>query len=104
MPFLDVLCFSFLFRTGNVNHPTDKLTNTVVEILPEGSESEYKKVGEFDQEGVASAELAPDTGRVQALKIRVLKELETWVLISEVRSRMNLLYLFPNEKFSTLPN
>jgi hypothetical protein len=41
-------------------------------------------VGEFNKEGLASAEVGADIGKVSILRLKVLKESSNWVILSEV--------------------
>lgn len=76
---------SFLFRSGNLNHPDDKFFDTVVEILPEGAkDDEYVKVGEFSTEGLATGEVDQKISKVKILRLKVLKESSSWVILSEI--------------------
>ncbi|KAA0190762.1 hypothetical protein HAZT_HAZT005093 [Hyalella azteca] len=101
----DELCFVFtepvlithyLFRSGNVEHPSDRFYKTTVEVLPEKSPapgavlykasntSGYLIVGMFDELGVAEGSVAAGVGRVKAVALRVQAESDNWAIISEV--------------------
>ncbi|KAL3879091.1 hypothetical protein ACJMK2_031405 [Sinanodonta woodiana] len=85
----------FLFRSGSMQHPDDKFLNTTVEILPEFVISEtdettvtnkkatYVVVGEFNKAGVAKGDIAPVYGKIQSIRLRVLQNSQSWVLLNE---------------------
>ncbi|KAL4230383.1 hypothetical protein ACF0H5_010765 [Mactra antiquata] len=76
---------SYLFRSGNVNHPDDKFKNAVVEILKNGAkDDEFEKVGEFGEDGLAEGTLPDNLGLVKAIRLKVLKGSDNWVILSEV--------------------
>ncbi|WAR00110.1 MGT4B-like protein [Mya arenaria] len=76
---------SFLFRSGNEQHKEDKFMDTNVEVYVEGTpEDTYKKVGEFDADGIANGTIPPQTGKVKKLRLKVQRDLENWVVLSEV--------------------
>jgi alpha-1,3-mannosylglycoprotein beta-1,4-N-acetylglucosaminyltransferase A/B len=37
-------CSSYLFRSGNAEHPSDRFYNTSVEVLPESSHTSLSKI------------------------------------------------------------
>ncbi|XP_076035211.1 alpha-1,3-mannosyl-glycoprotein 4-beta-N-acetylglucosaminyltransferase a isoform X2 [Oratosquilla oratoria] len=100
----DVLVFNFdppvaasgyLFKSGNVEHPSDKLYNTTVEVLPLKQQSwiyeKYKVtddkfviVGAFDDMGVAEGTLDSALGDVIALRLHVHAESDNWAILSEI--------------------
>uniref|UniRef100_A0A8C6WUP8 Alpha-1,3-mannosyl-glycoprotein 4-beta-N-acetylglucosaminyltransferase A n=1 Tax=Neogobius melanostomus TaxID=47308 RepID=A0A8C6WUP8_9GOBI len=63
----------FLFRSGNQEHPGDKIENTTVEILPVSFEK-----------GVAEGAVDPSLNPVVALRLSVLKDSAVWAILSEV--------------------
>jgi len=89
----------FTFKSGNIEHPGDILTNATVEFLPEetysrrkvGSSSEpvfvdtdYLLVGKFDKEGLAGGVMKEPLQVVREVLIRVLYDIkDNWVIISE---------------------
>lgn len=76
---------SFLFRSGNSNHPDDKFRNTEVQVLTEGTKDDaYVGVGEFDDEGMAQGDIDENMGKIAVLRLRVVKESSTWVILSEI--------------------
>uniref|UniRef100_A0AAQ5WZ83 Alpha-1,3-mannosyl-glycoprotein 4-beta-N-acetylglucosaminyltransferase A n=1 Tax=Amphiprion ocellaris TaxID=80972 RepID=A0AAQ5WZ83_AMPOC len=89
----------FLFRSGNQEHPGDKIENTTVEILPvsesglqtkekyKRSEDRFYRIGQFEK-GVAEGAVDPSLNPVLALRLSVLKDSAVWAILSEVsRSR-----------------
>ncbi|XP_038611053.1 alpha-1,3-mannosyl-glycoprotein 4-beta-N-acetylglucosaminyltransferase-like protein MGAT4D isoform X2 [Tachyglossus aculeatus] len=92
----------YLFRSGNAEHPGDKLFNTTVEILPaekadllkislengdkfdnEATENEYFKIGAFEN-GIAEGTVSPTVGKIKALRLTVLSNSPVWALLSEI--------------------
>lgn len=82
---------SFLFRSGNAEHPSDKFLNTTVEALPlvssamNATSDGYVVVGQFNSAGVAKGNVA--LGRIKALRLHVHSDSDNWAILSEVRSR-----------------
>uniref|UniRef100_A0A8D3DLC0 Alpha-1,3-mannosyl-glycoprotein 4-beta-N-acetylglucosaminyltransferase A n=1 Tax=Scophthalmus maximus TaxID=52904 RepID=A0A8D3DLC0_SCOMX len=80
----------FLFRSGNQEHPGDKIENTTVEILPVLNKEKYKRtedrfyrIGQFER-GVAEGAVDPSFNPVLALRLSVLKDSAVWAIVSEV--------------------
>uniref|UniRef100_A0A7N6BAI7 Alpha-1,3-mannosyl-glycoprotein 4-beta-N-acetylglucosaminyltransferase A n=1 Tax=Anabas testudineus TaxID=64144 RepID=A0A7N6BAI7_ANATE len=102
----------FLFRSGNQEHPGDKIENTTVEILParvgetppqspptahplslslshtryKRTEDRFYRIGHF-QKGVAEGAVDPSFNPVIALRLSVLKDSAVWAIISEVSQK-----------------
>uniref|UniRef100_A0A665U689 Alpha-1,3-mannosyl-glycoprotein 4-beta-N-acetylglucosaminyltransferase B n=1 Tax=Echeneis naucrates TaxID=173247 RepID=A0A665U689_ECHNA len=88
----------FFFRSGNIEHPGDKLFNTSVEVLPfdaltEGrdktpkyqrTEDGFIRIGMF-QNGIAEGEVDPTFGPLEAMRLSVMTDSPVWVILSEVR-------------------
>ncbi|KAK4288346.1 hypothetical protein Pmani_038619 [Petrolisthes manimaculis] len=86
----------FLFRSGNVEHPSDRLYNTSVEVEPvrvprtlpsslKRTKDGYVVVGEFDDMGVAEGTVdAASLGVVKALRLSVHVESDNWAILSEI--------------------
>ena len=94
---------SFLFRSGNVEHPGDILVNATVELLTVESEnthrnmfdfdsqsknpyddSDYITVGSFNRNGVANGKVPDNVGLASEIRIRTLTAVkDNWVIISE---------------------
>uniref|UniRef100_A0A672GLH4 Alpha-1,3-mannosyl-glycoprotein 4-beta-N-acetylglucosaminyltransferase B n=1 Tax=Salarias fasciatus TaxID=181472 RepID=A0A672GLH4_SALFA len=94
----------FFFRSGNIEHPGDKLFNTSVEVLPfdniqaekealtEGrdktpkyhrTEDGFIRIGNF-QNGIAEGEVDPSFGPLEAMRLSVLTDSPVWVILSEI--------------------
>ncbi|NWT79397.1 MGT4B acetylglucosaminyltransferase, partial [Lanius ludovicianus] len=91
----------YLFRSGNVEHPGDKLFNTTVEVLPademlrkelvdNGSKFNYPatkdgylKIGAFEN-GIAEGSINRSIGRIQAIRLSVSSDSPVWAILSEV--------------------
>uniref|UniRef100_A0A669CTX1 Alpha-1,3-mannosyl-glycoprotein 4-beta-N-acetylglucosaminyltransferase A n=1 Tax=Oreochromis niloticus TaxID=8128 RepID=A0A669CTX1_ORENI len=69
----------FLFRSGNQEHPGDKIENTTVEIL---CACLFKRTGQFEK-GVAEGAVDPSLNPVVALRLSVLKDSAVWAILSE---------------------
>ncbi|XP_063776447.1 alpha-1,3-mannosyl-glycoprotein 4-beta-N-acetylglucosaminyltransferase-like protein MGAT4D isoform X1 [Pseudophryne corroboree] len=84
----------YLFRSGNIEHPGDKLFNATVQILPlekvnsvpQGSqidEDGFIQIGKFVN-GIAEGEIGSSFGKIKAIRIKILKESPVWALLSEI--------------------
>uniref|UniRef100_UPI00398F1C51 alpha-1,3-mannosyl-glycoprotein 4-beta-N-acetylglucosaminyltransferase B-like n=1 Tax=Pristiophorus japonicus TaxID=55135 RepID=UPI00398F1C51 len=94
----------YLFRSGNVEHPGDKLFNTTVEVLPadksefekkslhnnnikypkyKETEDGYYRIGAF-RNGIAEGEVDASIGKIEAIRLSILSESPVWVLLSEI--------------------
>ncbi|KAG9348669.1 hypothetical protein JZ751_028986, partial [Albula glossodonta] len=86
----------YLFRSGNQEHPGDKIENATVEILPQtdvGRQTKEKyrrtadkfyRIGQFEK-GVAEAAVDPIFNPVVALRLTVVQDSSVWAILSEVR-------------------
>uniref|UniRef100_A0A7N8Y700 Alpha-1,3-mannosyl-glycoprotein 4-beta-N-acetylglucosaminyltransferase A n=1 Tax=Mastacembelus armatus TaxID=205130 RepID=A0A7N8Y700_9TELE len=93
--YLPVSVERFLFRSGNQEHPGDKIENTTVEILPASevglqtkekykrTEDRFYRIGQFEK-GVAEGAVDPSFNPVVALRLSVLKDSAVWAILSEV--------------------
>ncbi|XP_036620898.1 alpha-1,3-mannosyl-glycoprotein 4-beta-N-acetylglucosaminyltransferase-like protein MGAT4D [Trichosurus vulpecula] len=98
----------YVFTSGNVQHPGDILSNTIVEILPEnetdflsnllrnGSKFDYEatshgffKIGTFEN-GVAQGIINPAVGKIKAFRLTVLSDSPVWAMVGEVNERPDL--------------
>ncbi|NXC99883.1 MGT4B acetylglucosaminyltransferase, partial [Certhia familiaris] len=91
----------YLFRSGNMEHPGDKLFNTTVEVLPvdetlrkesvaNGSKFNYPatkdgylKIGAFEN-GIAEGSISQSIGKIQAIRLSVSSDSPVWAILSEV--------------------
>ncbi|XP_068961514.1 alpha-1,3-mannosyl-glycoprotein 4-beta-N-acetylglucosaminyltransferase-like protein MGAT4D isoform X2 [Petaurus breviceps papuanus] len=92
----------YVFTSGNVQHPGDKLFNTIVEILPEnevdflsnlprnGSKFDYEattngflKIGTFEN-GVAQGIMNPAVGKIKAFRLTVLSDSPVWAIVDKI--------------------
>uniref|UniRef100_UPI00358E2ECA alpha-1,3-mannosyl-glycoprotein 4-beta-N-acetylglucosaminyltransferase B-like isoform X2 n=1 Tax=Myxine glutinosa TaxID=7769 RepID=UPI00358E2ECA len=93
----------YLFRSGNVEHPGDKLFNCTVEVLPALNDAgkatlrdvreqstSYKRtddgffrVGAFVN-GLAEGAIDPSFGQINSVRLSILTDSPVWVLISEI--------------------
>nr|XP_029503460.1 alpha-1,3-mannosyl-glycoprotein 4-beta-N-acetylglucosaminyltransferase A isoform X1 [Oncorhynchus nerka] len=85
----------FLFRSGNQEHPGDRIENTTVEILPfletgpktkekyKRTEDRYYKIGQFEK-GVAEGAVDASFNPVVALRLSVIKDSAVWAILSEI--------------------
>ncbi|NWS59553.1 MGT4B acetylglucosaminyltransferase, partial [Chunga burmeisteri] len=106
----DYISFTFLnplkvekyfFRSGNMEHPGDKLFNTTVEVLPanemlrkelidngskfnySASKDGYLKIGAFEN-GIAEGNISQSIGKIQAIRLSVNSDSPVWAILSEV--------------------
>ncbi|XP_019389923.1 PREDICTED: alpha-1,3-mannosyl-glycoprotein 4-beta-N-acetylglucosaminyltransferase-like protein MGAT4D [Crocodylus porosus] len=96
----------YLFKSGNIEHPGDKLNNSTVEALPadetellkksadNGSKYNYQrtkdgylKIGIFEN-GVAEGIISPSVGKIQAIRLSIHSNSSVWVLLNELFIRM----------------
>ncbi|NXT08757.1 MGT4B acetylglucosaminyltransferase, partial [Prunella fulvescens] len=91
----------YLFRSGNMEHPGDKLFNTTVEVLPademlrkelvdNGSKFNYPatkdgylKIGAFEN-GIAEGSINQSIGKIEAIRLSVTSDSPVWAILSEV--------------------
>ncbi|XP_044515747.1 alpha-1,3-mannosyl-glycoprotein 4-beta-N-acetylglucosaminyltransferase B [Gracilinanus agilis] len=94
----------FFFRSGNIEHPEDKLFNTTVEVLPfDNPQSDkealqegrgatlryprtpdgYLQIGSFSK-GVAEGEVDPAFGPLEAVRLSIQTDSPVWVILSEI--------------------
>ncbi|KAF1382732.1 hypothetical protein EPR50_G00116500 [Perca flavescens] len=85
----------FLFRSGNQEHPGDKIENTTVEILPvsepgpktkekfKRTEDRFYRIGQFEK-GVAEGFVDPSFNPIIALRLSVVKDSAVWAILSEI--------------------
>ncbi|NXF21873.1 MGT4B acetylglucosaminyltransferase, partial [Rhodinocichla rosea] len=66
----------YLFRSGNMEHPGDKLFNTTVEVLP-------ADVRAFEN-GTAEGSIDQAIGRIEAIRLSVTSDSPVWAILSEV--------------------
>uniref|UniRef100_A0A8C7UQJ2 Alpha-1,3-mannosyl-glycoprotein 4-beta-N-acetylglucosaminyltransferase B n=1 Tax=Oncorhynchus mykiss TaxID=8022 RepID=A0A8C7UQJ2_ONCMY len=79
----------YFFRSGNIEHPGDKLFNTSVEVLPfdvslatiHPIHSQY--IIMFHN-GIAEGEVDPTFGPLEALRLSVITDCPVWVILSEI--------------------
>ncbi|MEE6461481.1 hypothetical protein FKM82_001299 [Ascaphus truei] len=91
----------YLFRSGNIEHPGDKLFNTTVDVLPaeqttsrekladglQKHEDGFIKIGKF-LNGIAEGEIIPSIGKIKAIRLKILSPSPVWALISEIFIKM----------------
>uniref|UniRef100_A0A8D0F217 MGAT4 family member D n=1 Tax=Strix occidentalis caurina TaxID=311401 RepID=A0A8D0F217_STROC len=84
----------YLFRSGNMEHPGDKLFNTTVEVLPADvslsfptvihtTKDGYLKIGAFEN-GIAEGSINQSIGKIQAIRLSVNSDSPVWAILSEV--------------------
>ncbi|XP_024116203.1 alpha-1,3-mannosyl-glycoprotein 4-beta-N-acetylglucosaminyltransferase B [Oryzias melastigma] len=94
----------YFFRSGNIEHPGDKLFNTSVEVLPfdniqaekealteakdrtpkyHRTEDGFIRIGTF-QNGIAEGEVNPTFGPLEAMRLSVVTDSPVWVILSEI--------------------
>ncbi|NXK34786.1 MGT4B acetylglucosaminyltransferase, partial [Piprites chloris] len=91
----------YFFRSGNMEHPGDKLFNTTVEVLPADemprqelvdtgnkfnfpvTNDGYLKIGAFEN-GIAEGSISPSIGKIQAIRLSISSDSPVWAILSEV--------------------
>ncbi|XP_041869775.1 alpha-1,3-mannosyl-glycoprotein 4-beta-N-acetylglucosaminyltransferase B isoform X1 [Corvus kubaryi] len=94
----------FFFRSGNIEHPEDKLFNTTVEVLPfdslqsdkealqegRGAVVKYRRtadgyiqIGSFSK-GIAEGEVDPYFGPLEAIRLSIQTDSPVWIILSEI--------------------
>uniref|UniRef100_W5M098 Alpha-1,3-mannosyl-glycoprotein 4-beta-N-acetylglucosaminyltransferase A n=1 Tax=Lepisosteus oculatus TaxID=7918 RepID=W5M098_LEPOC len=85
----------YLFRSGNPEHPGDKIQNTTVEIMPvseagletkdksKRTEDRFYRIGQFEN-GVAEGTVDSRFNPVAALRLNVLRDSAVWAILSEI--------------------
>ncbi|XP_020848470.1 alpha-1,3-mannosyl-glycoprotein 4-beta-N-acetylglucosaminyltransferase A [Phascolarctos cinereus] len=88
---------SYLFQSGNPEHPGDILINTTVEVLPfKGEELEisketkdnqledgYVRIGKFEG-GVAEGMVDPHLNPISAFRLSVIQNSAVWAVLNEI--------------------
>ncbi|OXB59430.1 hypothetical protein ASZ78_004789 [Callipepla squamata] len=113
------LCHRFFFRSGNIEHPEDKLFNTTVEVLPfdslqsdketlqEGrgtavryhrTADGYIQIGSFSK-GVAEGEVDPSFGPLEAIRLSIQTDSPVWIILSEVCPNLTFSGVAPRVDF-----
>ncbi|XP_018426881.1 PREDICTED: alpha-1,3-mannosyl-glycoprotein 4-beta-N-acetylglucosaminyltransferase B-like, partial [Nanorana parkeri] len=84
----------YLFRSGNIEHPGDKLINTTVQVLPaekvtnlpqdlQIDEDGFIQIGKFIN-GIAEGEINSVLGKMKAIRLKIITESPVWALLSEI--------------------
>lgn len=95
--FLLFIVCRYLFRSGNTEHPSDRLYNTTIEVLPESLPenspiwSTYNStadgfliIGNFNALGIAEGSVEPQIGSIKEIRLHVHSDSENWAILSEV--------------------
>uniref|UniRef100_A0A8C3JSB0 MGAT4 family member D n=1 Tax=Calidris pygmaea TaxID=425635 RepID=A0A8C3JSB0_9CHAR len=87
----------YFFRSGNMEHPGDKLFNTTVEVLPAdvslskfnypATKDGYLKIGAFEN-GIAEGGVSQSIGKIQAIRLSVNSDSPVWAILSEVSMKV----------------
>ncbi|XP_023067192.1 alpha-1,3-mannosyl-glycoprotein 4-beta-N-acetylglucosaminyltransferase A isoform X1 [Piliocolobus tephrosceles] len=94
---------SYLFHSGNQEHPGDILLNTTVEVLPFKSEGleisketkdkrledGYFRIGKFEN-GVAEGMVDPSLNPISAFRLSVIQNSAVWAILNEKQSFLRL--------------
>ncbi|NWX96464.1 MGT4B acetylglucosaminyltransferase, partial [Nothoprocta ornata] len=91
----------YLFRSGNMEHPGDKLFNTTVEVLPAdemvrkalldrgsafnypATKDGYLKIGTFEN-GISEGSISLSVGKIEAIRLSINSDSPVWAILSEV--------------------
>uniref|UniRef100_A0A4W3HET9 Alpha-1,3-mannosyl-glycoprotein 4-beta-N-acetylglucosaminyltransferase B n=1 Tax=Callorhinchus milii TaxID=7868 RepID=A0A4W3HET9_CALMI len=105
--FTPVKVDKFFFRSGNIEHPGDKLFNTTVDVLPfdnvqlgketlldgkekspryQRTEDGFIRIASFTN-GIAEGEVDPAFGPLEGFRLSILSDSPVWVILSEVQTR-----------------
>uniref|UniRef100_A0A8C8EPL6 Alpha-1,3-mannosyl-glycoprotein 4-beta-N-acetylglucosaminyltransferase A n=1 Tax=Oncorhynchus tshawytscha TaxID=74940 RepID=A0A8C8EPL6_ONCTS len=82
----------FLFRSGNQEHPGDRIENTTVEILPFLVSRQHSDDSQFEK-GVAEGAVDASFNPVVALRLSVIKDSAVWAILSEVSQSHSVICL-----------
>ncbi|XP_060269930.1 alpha-1,3-mannosyl-glycoprotein 4-beta-N-acetylglucosaminyltransferase A isoform X2 [Ovis aries] len=88
---------SYLFHSGNQEHPGDILLNTTVEVLPLKSEGleisketkdkrledGYFRIGKFEN-GIAEGMVDPNLNPISAFRLSVIQNSAVWAILNEI--------------------
>ncbi|XP_039607583.1 alpha-1,3-mannosyl-glycoprotein 4-beta-N-acetylglucosaminyltransferase B-like isoform X3 [Polypterus senegalus] len=86
---------SYFFRSGNIEHPSDKLLDTIVEVLPEKNaiisigngikktEDGYFRIGSFEN-GIAEGKVPAALMKISGFRLTIQSKSTYWVLLSEI--------------------
>uniref|UniRef100_A0A8C3MF59 Alpha-1,3-mannosyl-glycoprotein 4-beta-N-acetylglucosaminyltransferase B n=1 Tax=Geospiza parvula TaxID=87175 RepID=A0A8C3MF59_GEOPR len=99
----------YLFRSGNMEHPGDKLFNTTVEVLPADVSlsfftefawkcfHSYGSCGFFSgafENGTAEGSISQAIGRIEAIRLSVSSDSPVWAILSEVSMAVQAFLFF----------
>ncbi|XP_055349125.1 alpha-1,3-mannosyl-glycoprotein 4-beta-N-acetylglucosaminyltransferase A-like [Paramacrobiotus metropolitanus] len=73
---------SFVFKSGDADHPADQLRDAVVEVTIDNSLTNWKEVGRFHH-GTSQGSLRSNE-LISAIRIRITKESPNWVILREI--------------------
>ncbi|XP_073974026.1 alpha-1,3-mannosyl-glycoprotein 4-beta-N-acetylglucosaminyltransferase a isoform X1 [Rhodnius prolixus] len=85
----------YIFRSGNLEHPSDRFYNTTIEALPVVTPTAtydslnftadgFIIVGKFDHMGLAEGKIDAKLGAIKELRLTVHSESENWAILSEI--------------------
>ncbi|CAK1553951.1 unnamed protein product [Leptosia nina] len=74
---------SYTFRSGNGQHPNDKIKDTVVEIYTHTTKT-FVVVDSFDEFGLADGAIKRDYFPIEGIRLRVIKDIPHWIVLSEI--------------------
>ncbi|CAG7723875.1 unnamed protein product [Allacma fusca] len=93
---LPIRLTNYRFISGNAEHPSDKLHNATLEVLPSESTDRiagstavvtkdgYVVVDEFDELGVLDGQFPDNLNPIKAVRITLRNASENWVILSEI--------------------
>ncbi|ETN59510.1 n-acetylglucosaminyltransferase vi [Anopheles darlingi] len=93
----------YLFRSGNLEQPSDRFYNTTVEVLPvdvdglTGSSTVpynvtkdgFLVVGRFNNYGIAEGTIDSNIGKIKELRLHVYSDSQNWVILREIYLQSN---------------
>jgi len=69
--------------SGNAEHPSDRLLNTTIELLPART-NQFIATPSFDHSGVAETTLEPVLGPIKQIRLTIKASSQNWAILSEI--------------------
>ncbi|XP_035793734.1 alpha-1,3-mannosyl-glycoprotein 4-beta-N-acetylglucosaminyltransferase B-like isoform X2 [Anopheles albimanus] len=91
----------YLFRSGNIEQPSDRFYNTTVEVLPiDGltgapivsynvTKDGFLVVGSFNNNGIAEGTIDSKIGKLKEIRLHVYSDSQNWVILREIYLQSN---------------
>ncbi|XP_053624180.1 alpha-1,3-mannosyl-glycoprotein 4-beta-N-acetylglucosaminyltransferase A-like isoform X2 [Plodia interpunctella] len=72
----------YTFRSGNVEHVSDKIKDCAVEVM--AVNGTFTQIDAFDEFGMADGRVPKEIGPLAAMRLRFLSDSAFWVILSEI--------------------